>query len=414
MADKSNQEIPTLSRRKFLRRAGAAGAAVLIAKTIGTGKSPEEAQVSASSPIPINPPHDHSSHIHTFPLPPALGGGEEPLTSDEPSHEPAILPDDVISKEQLAKSHIRIVDEHLDTKLFLRKKALDQFKLFRDAKTGRVDEAVIVLVNGQSLNWKNVQKLPEKERDIYRAIYDGPEDEPVRQYLRSVKSYESDIVYWKGILSGEIKPDPKSPPFDNNKIIEFIENQERQLTLLKSKGPPVLTPAEFEDRSQEPIGWGVIAHTYNLIVNPSTWENPQDPKVKRQKMVQEKYGNLNNKVYIFLAVEGNVEPNPKQQYPKPDRFKSYTGNPKGYIYQDLTLGFALAHELKHWKGMDGKYGITYDETGADAQAFSRMADARNLLDEEKDDSGYSFVFRNKRGMTITANQNAPRETNQNL
>lgn len=366
-----------LSRRKLLKGAGRLAAGAAIGAVVGTGK----AEVAESG-------------------------------HEEPKPEPLVLPDDVLTKEQLAKAHIRIIDEHTDTKLFLREKALEQFKLFRDTKSGQVDEAVIVLVDGDSLSWKNGGSLPPEAKDIYQAINYAPGEKEVEDYFWDIESRERNLVYYRDLLKSNGPFQPTSPEAQANgwqdlstadKVAKYIKEQEETISKLKAKGPPTLTPQERDAQASYSSSWGEITHTYNGILaqNPLAGQ----PRAERIRKVKEKYPALENKVYIFLAVgkDSYTEPSPEQSRPTPDRFVSYTGDHRGYIFGNKTPGFVLAHELKHWKGKIGKFGVFYNETKTDAQTFSRMADASDLLIEENDDSGYSFVFRNRRGITITAN-----------
>jgi len=114
-----------------------------------------------------------------------------------------------------------------------------------------------------------------------------------------------------------------------------------------------------------------------------------------------------NKIFIYLAVGGKSQPNPKDSYPDPQWFQDHKVLLSPYRFQTSfsgnLRGFVLRHEIYHYgnESFDLSYILT--ERKADTLAFESIAQAWKKYKETGDSSGYSFVFVNKEGIMITAN-----------
>ncbi len=355
---------------------------------------------------------EDNAPFHAVPLP--KFSPERTSPQGGTSKESNSIPKDVLTSQELAKAHIRIINGP-QTELLLRKGALDQFKLFRDAKNGKINEVVIVLVDDNGINFNLNGTSDEEARDIYEAVHYAPGEWDQLIYMENVQNLQWNISHFQNLLDGKEKPNPMDPPFNKEALTAAIEMYKHQLEELNGKAPK-LTPQQFEQELQSTTYWGEIMQTGSIAQDAETLI-PEHPKAKRDREALLKYGNLDNKVYVFLAVGGNLAPTPDQSYPNPDRFYSNMGDSRGYVFDNKTPGFVLAHELGHYEGKnpyDAKRSRFFDETKADAQGFARMVQAWNKQEEEGSDSDFTFVLRNKSGVTITANENAPRGTNQNL
>lgn len=439
MADKSSQELqeppqtekPSAgalrkksSRRTFLRQGALVAAGLAIAPVINRVET-----FTQEPTIPIPQPDlasfGNTSHIHGSPLP---GGGPTseprmPSGGGQPRKEPVVLPDDVLTPEQLKQANIRIIDSP-KTKLHLREGALKDFKIFRDAAKGQLDEVVIVLTDHPVLSWKASESMPQEARDIYQALHYSPGERELEDYFLDLKGHEDQIKYWKSILKSN-GPFPKPAPgseipgaaylSDATKVTEHIRELEEALAKLRAQGAPKLTPEEIETQKNSGDALGEICHSSGITASSAIRSGRNERIVK----ARERY-DLKNKIYIFMAVGGQSEPHPSQSFPSPHDIQSGTfAGTYGrttYIFNHGRdrPGFVARHELAHYENAQtdnyGSYVNFYDETKADALAFASIVDAHNKGQEEGDNSGYSIIFVNKYGATYTKDQKTPSPT----
>lgn len=246
---------------------------------------------------------------------------------------PPGLPKDTISPEQLQSQRIRVIQTE-KVKLYLREK-ISEFQLFNDAKKGKINEAVIVLVDVPYLSWNMNNEIPEEARQIFQAAY----------------------------------------PYS-------------------------------EENKDTGLAAGTVINTNHLLSND--FINGNFEQSQRARSLLETHPEIKNKIYVYIAVGGDLKPNPSQSLPKHDNrpektFKAHTGG----TYLDTPLhghqGFLLRHELIHYKNPNE---FNTDELNVDRAALISLVAAWNHYYPNKDNSKFPFVFVTDEGITITKNQNA--------
>ena len=173
--EEANPEIPTTTRtprRQFLKRLGpiaAAAAAYGIAKKVGIDLGNPSDNSENSQPTSASNENNpkQKSPINTASSKEGSKKAAEtaPFKTEEPTPLPPGLPKDTISPEQLQRQHIRVIQTE-QVKLYLREN-ISEFQLFNDAKNGKINEAVIVLVDASFLVWNMNNEVPKEARQIF-------------------------------------------------------------------------------------------------------------------------------------------------------------------------------------------------------------------------------------------------------
>lgn len=141
------------------------------------------------------------------------------------------------------------------------------------------------------------------------------------------------------------------------------------------------------DPSQDYLGAIIIGRNFREI-NPEFLR--QNPEFER-------------KVYIYLAVGGDLKPKPEESYPNPKQFGRYRNSLWGSFGYDRrltseSLGFILNHEIHHYNPLGNNHG----EFETDLLTVNHIAGAWKKFQETGDTTGYPFVFATDKGITITA------------
>ncbi len=110
-----------------------------------------------------------------------------------------------------------------------------------------------------------------------------------------------------------------------------------------------------------------------------------------------------NKVYIYLAVGGDLKPDPGESFPNPHQFEKHKSSLLGSIAYDRksmtkSRGFVLNHEIHHYNPLGDAHG----ELATDLLTVDHIAGAWRKYQETGDTAGYPFVFVTNKGITITA------------
>ena len=274
------------------------------------------------------------------------------------------LPDDLLTPEELQKTHIKIY-QTATTRLYLRPGAFE-IPLFKEARDAKLDQVVIVLVDSQNLNFTASLKLPPDARLAWQAL-NGP---------------EAVLADYLGILNFLEQTGAASQPGIGQNNYNQIKKEVERL----KEDPTKWLDEVYQNR----IGETIIGHILAL-------KNPQFLKNHPQ---------FATRVYVYLAVGGDLKPSPHSSYPNPREFKKHDSsqNPSDYRFQfDFARryrGFILRHETCHW---DPNLGYL-PEYEADTCAFNSLVAAWQKYQETGDTSDYAFVFVNDLGITYTARQ----------
>lgn len=332
-----------------------------------------------------------------------IGGVGLSLSRDTTDNVPNLPPKDkfpdLLTDEQLQAAHICIYQTP-NVKLFLRPGVFD-LPLFRDTKEGKVGETVIVLVDSPSLSWNTSEKMPPEAKLVFQASTEHPKEYPEEYWQSRVKQEEDDLERWTGykqnaqerlerLLSGEeeVKKELRAVNY-------WIEEAEKELAILRDRPRAIVREAEIG-----PEG---------TIVRLSPDYNQQFPEhaEKREKLIQ-KNPELENKIFIFLAVGGRQKPHPSYSYPQPEQFKEWPWIPqlreKGkeepyHRWQvPFTAGTALRHEIHHYQGIGEEMASEYP---TDTKVLESITSAWEKYKTAGDSSGYPFVFVTKEGITVT-------------
>jgi|SRR3989344_938306 len=253
------------------------------------------------------------------------------------------LPNGILSDEELAAARIRI-HQTPHTRLYLKQSALAQFPLFQDAARGQLAEVVIVLVDSPNIDWEASQKFPQDARLVWQA------------------------------------------PADAKRLISQLKSRFAEYDL------PTSTPEEIlDDLYGQRLGEMITKNTLLRLAPDFLKKHPEFSK----------------KVYVFLAVGGNLKPNPADSYFDPNTLKDYElpESPYDHRFQFAAAakyrGFILEHEIAHYNPNSNQ---DYSEYQADTITFNALTNAWQKYSQTGDSSGYAFVFVNDLGITYTARQ----------
>ncbi|MCR4324242.1 MAG: hypothetical protein NUV69_00965 [Candidatus Curtissbacteria bacterium] len=300
------------------------------------------------------------------------------------------IPQDVLTPEQLEEAHIRIIDTP-GTELYLRDDALDQFRLFQEAKEGKIGEVVIVLVDSDSVSANAIQKLPQEARDIWLATNDLPGED--REYLRELHSdfiekIEESRLEYTGNPQDQAKRELALENMrEYGKSLEFVQDILSKLPLRSRE--ELLKEKEFSNVGGK--------YTPAMLSNYKVEGRLATPREKRAEKLFAEHPEYADKIYLFLAVGGVMEPHPYQSFTPPPWFSDnpFEFNGQEYRFRDRPLSFQFRHELFHRE--------SDDEYQTDTAAFENMKKAYVDLKFKGNDRGYPFIFKNRNGVTIIMN-----------
>lgn len=300
-----------------------------------------------------------------------LLGGAYLNTRKAPEVEIKELPADILTDEELTDAHIQVYAS-LDTQLLIRKSALE-LPLFKDAAEGKLNQVVIALAD--NLSWNATRKLPEDARLVWDSITESPEE-----------NYQSMLKWYKD-KSASNEESEESKRKAQTEIDRMLSN-----------------PSEWiEGHKAISFAWGY--HLRTNTISGYSWITGD-----KAKNFLKEHPELDNRIYIFLGVGGRLAPNPNQSFLNPEQVKKSASSQQAFVrgdsyrFESPSSGFALRHEIGHYPGNS--------EYQADAFALESIEEAWKKYKEGKDDSGYSFVFINPKGTTIT--QNTPANENPEL
>jgi len=363
------------------------------------------------------------------------------------SGEQMLLPQDILSPEELSASNIRI-NNTSETELYLRKEVFD-FDLFKDAKEGKLDEVVITLVDDDSLSWNALGKIDD---EFVRTLAMATEEDPIEYVEKNYDDIRKDgqrdfesrqSLYAKGLEElrllneGELAPrleqeikDMEDAVLPNIKIPQakkFIDSMleskrerlqriadgtEREILVKRIENDLALIQQaqELLDSTQDIDAakeyFSNQSHTYGRIVRAKGGIDFSDRErfTQRQADMGAKLDSLDpewhNKVFVLVSVGGRMTPKPEDSYPEPDWYelRPPSFNPDDYLVDMLNSRAAGLHVMRH-EVMHYDDGKLVDEGITDRRALDSMGEAALRLKENKDTSGYSFVYKNKHGIT---------------
>lgn len=134
-------------------------------------------------------------------------------------------------------------------------------------------------------------------------------------------------------------------------------------------------------------------------------ETTEDPGWKRYEKLWQEHPELQNKVFIFLAVGGKKKPNPEDSYLAPERYHEMPDIEKikekgGYRFSGPhTAGSIFRHETYHYNSGE-KSNSEYE---ADTGGFESIVRAWETKQTTGRTDGYPIVFITAEGITVTKN-----------
>lgn len=358
----------------------------------------------------------------------------EPKPKEYPR--PTELPADVLTEEELKKAGIKIYQTD-SIQLYLRRNALEEIPLFKDAAGGK-EGVVISLVDHHSLSWNAVEKLPQDARLIFQTVFPHPSEysehdwQELREYLRVNREDDLDrIPSWQERLdeldSGELEKQTREKLDQLRKSLEEgkpsfwqkvepsyseeIEEAEKKLAKILSgeERERIQGILEFSQqsvakaniilgdrkqaiayRAQEEGPLGV--HTRAKSLQDQNPKSIDSPSHRRRLIFVQNHPQWLAKRYLYISVGGESRPHPLQSYPLPEFSGGY------YELPDTHPGFITHHEVAHYKE-DEPWVEGEDET--DRIAYERLMKAWQKFQETGDTTGYPFVFVTPEGITIT-------------
>lgn len=391
----------THSRRAVLKGAANLITAVAVDHVVGNPivKTLESVIESPQDSVVHDDLHDNKKPLHGY-----MGihsGGEHVSPSGDKEKksngkEKVDLPKDVLSEEELRKNHIRI-EQTEETQMHLRKSALKDFKIFKDASEGKLDEVVVVLVpRDYTNNWYDSENFSEQSKLVYQSML-NPLD-----YIRDEQT--STITWLRGYIEwlrsnidnvdGERKKEMKEEIAYKEK---WLKSEIKYNSGLHEKHPDVIR----EKIAPKSRYAGLIVNTNEFFKRSDEiddfWERD-----KRCIEVGEAHPDVLNKVFVYIAVGGYAKPHPKESW---INALSYKANPSGssrkeYRFTVGTTGQVTRHEFGHYKSPSQ----SYSEPDADTNGFEGVVEASLRLRDNDDPSGYSIIFVNDEGITYTKNQ----------
>lgn len=342
---------------------------------------------------------------------------------------PEEIRDDILTAEELEKAHIKIYPTQ-DVKLYLRRSALG-IPIFKDAKDGKINGAVISLVNHDRLSWNAVDRLPQEPKSVWQRLNRGanPKNWP-ESYWGDLKKYTQDKFNYhqnrKEFFIRELS-------WMDEDLKRARDNIERYNRLIKESTDAAATEIMKDWLQYWELKLAGITNTWeekatriqkeileaenNIKQAEKEWSILNGPRDKAKDYyaeygVSEPEGGLirpdaewDNKAYIYLLVGGKYKLHPAQSLPGPHQFNVYKEDQGYTVYpKDLsTPGFVLGHEVGHYE--EHEKDTNESEDAANRLAYELLMRAWRLYQETGSTSGYPFVFVTNEGVIITKTRN---------
>lgn len=374
---------------------------------------------------------------------------------------PETLPDDVLTEKELKEANITIYKTK-DVKLYLRKSAIE-IPGFKDSAKGKNGGIVIALIDSDAITWGAVDQLPPDAKSFWQALHIHPDDftddywnqyfklkkeevskrignynqqlEDISSGKEETKIQETINLYEKLISDAEAQGEDSQE--DREHLLWWQERKERckngeleidikswrdtaQEDLERTKEFEK-DPKKRKDFILESSTWGQLLDQQTLeeTIQTENIQDPLDPYYQSpvsMKHPQARYTHIKNnhpewigKTFIYLCVGGRRKPHPDQSYQGPNDYEVNLQDKKEVGYHvipkdpdmDYPPGYVLRHEIGH-------YGTTHKphvekEARADEFAFQSLGNAWRKYYRTGDNSGYSFIFATKEGLTFTRN-----------
>lgn len=293
------------------------------------------------------------------------------------------LPRDLLGQEELQKSRIQI-NQTGDTALILRRGIFDH-DLFKDARSGRLNQVVITLVDEPAVF------LEKKPKDAL-----SEEAKSALSVFKSVIMTRNERLMFLNPLITEWE-----------RYVEFLEKAYSTTELASAR-------KTLERLRQErlKVPSDNTAHDgYHITTNKAFIEtliqvhksvNPENPIIQRLKDFINKSPELLDRVYLFVASSDKFHvADPSQSIPDPSILVEIAGTnseSESYRYNSVDYpGIVLLHEVCHYAPQSGPL----NEYKTDTKVNESITKAWQKFNEAGDTTGYPFVFLNKNGMTIT-------------
>lgn len=295
------------------------------------------------------------------------------------------IPEDILSKEELAQNRIDIIGSP-QTQLLVRP-GIFEFPIFKDAKEGKHGGVVIGLLDSPNLDWRKSKHLTGAAREVFDLLA-GP--------VTGRKKVDQDTDMYRFMLEmtnrelNEINKDSRQA----KSLLENAEGLKKVIGL--REGAIKGSDDEFMEYFMNFYPWGPRGYK-GVLLHPIHIQNMSGSAAVPEE--------LKNKYYIFLGIEG-IEPDPQNSYPDPtflDQLRVKEDSPQSLVgvgkyrfdsstdFNKKLPSFILRHELSHY--------ATPIEDQADAIAYEGLMGAWTRL-QSGDTTGYPFIFKNANGLTV--------------
>lgn len=389
------------SRRDFLRITGAAAAAAVGKHFIDPYLSP--------------PPIDSSKSLPPKP----------------PWKKPEGTPEDVLGPDELKNANV-MINQGKETQLYLRRGVLN-LPVFKDAADKKIGGLVITLVDRENLSWNAMSQIPSDARDVWQALNSAPSEystsywtdlqtyyqkrllsdqdslkfwqtrlEQVKEGGEEEKRYKDDIDLYKDVKTYMPNPEYWQKQIDdmNRRLVELPKKEKEVRELIASSQKTLKKSEKLAE---------VLQDRQTAINYFAEYDGPQGTFINGRNNADRLKFRLKpeniDKVYIYVAVGGDIKPDPSQSYPSPDQFTIINNPDKtGYdVFSDkIKAGFIMRHEKFHYSSPGGK---SHNEHEADHGALQSIATAWDRYKNTGNNQDYVFVFVNDKGITITRENN---------
>lgn len=327
---------------------------------------------------------------------------------------PEGLPEDILTKEELAKAGITVYQTP-DVQLYIRREALE-IPVFKDAAKKRIDGLTISLVDHDRISWNAVNKLPYEARKAWQDVNPHPKQwkEP---YWDNLVKYFKDKRDWYGktkeLTSEILGLDEELFNIDMRKIELLIgagADLEEAMRLQREREELAVKLRLLRSQQIESalIGEHKLNELLDVAVGPRDKaieyfaENGRDDSYVTGQILKPNKS-FRRKAFIYVCVGKDQKPSPDQSLPNPDWFVIEGENGPVYLGENNS-GFTLRHEIGHYEGKRQESDNEKErEDEADELAYVGIAKAWKQYQETGDTSGYPFVFVTDEGITITKN-----------
>lgn len=378
--------------------------------------------------------------------------GEKPTLPKEHG-----LPEDVLTEEQLKALNIT-VNQTKDVRLYIRKSAIDELKIFQDIKEGKIGGVVISLIDNNAISWNSIDRLPPDARLMWQTIdlhpVEWPEEswadmkrylnemtvylqdsinenrknidkinsgEKEAEILKSIKLYEdivqdkeagnsmyfftdgidkhkSRLAYWNEQLA-----DLKSGKLLQDEQKGLAENQDN----LKKNSVEVEI---VENKSKRISYFANQGSAVGQFINPAQFSKDVlaeefDSKTrKRRSDYIRTRPDWMGKVYIYICVGGDLKPTLDESFPVADQFENSEDSKSAFGYHvweksgEPHQGFTIRHEIGHY--VNNFPQQAEDEAAADDFGIQTIEEATRR-NAQGDNTGYYFIFSTKEGVIYT-------------